>query len=245
MSKLNTEWKVGPHGRLEDLDDGLFTVAGEIVMPLGRFPRRMTVAQLNRGRVAIWSPVPLSEAEMAKIEALGEVAFLIVPGVGHRLDVAAWKARYPKAKVVCAVGAKTMVEEATPVDATFADGDDLFRDAQVRVGVAPGVGDMEAILWVRREGRASLVVNDILANVRHPHGLGAHIMARLLGFGVKRPQMPKVGKKMFVKDAHALAQGFRAWADEPGLTRIVPSHGDVISRDPAGVLRQVAADFDS
>jgi hypothetical protein len=38
MSRINDEWKVGPHGQLEKLDDGLLTVWGEIQMPLGRFP---------------------------------------------------------------------------------------------------------------------------------------------------------------------------------------------------------------
>jgi hypothetical protein len=240
MPKFNKDWTVQPHGPLEALDEGLLTVAGEIVMPLGRFPRRMTVVGLNRGRVAIWSPVPLREPEMARIEALGEVTFLIVPGVGHRLDIQAWRARYPKARVVCAPGARKAVEEVVQVDEVG----DVFRDPAVRMEAAPGVGEMEAILWVRREG-ATLVVNDILANVRHPHGLGAHIMARLLGFGVDHPRMPKVGKKMFVKDARALAAGFRAWAAEPDLVRVVVSHGDILTEDVRGVLERAASEIEA
>ena len=96
---------------------------------------------------------------------------------------------------------------------------------------------------MRRAGGTTLVVNDILANVRHPHGIGAHIMARLLGFGVDRPKMPRVGKWMFVKDKRALAAAFRKWAGEPGLARIVVSHGDVIVDDPRKVLERAAADL--
>lgn len=237
MAKFNTEWTVGPHGPLERLDEGLFTVAGEIVMPLGRFPRRMTVVALAGGRVAIWSAIPLREPEMAEIEAMGAVAFLIVPGVGHRLDVLPWKKRYPRALVICSPGARKMVEEAVPVDATALD------DPEVRFETPMGVGKMEAALLVRREGGTTLVLNDLLANVRHPHGIGAHIMARLFGFGVKRPRMPWVGKRMFVKDAHALAGDFRRWAAEPGLKRVVVSHGDVIEADPRGVLERVAEEL--
>lgn len=36
MTKFNTEWTVGPHGSPEDIDEGLISVSGEIVMPLGR-----------------------------------------------------------------------------------------------------------------------------------------------------------------------------------------------------------------
>jgi len=57
----------------------------------------------------------------------------------------------------------------------------------------------------------TLVLNDILANVRHPHGIGAHIMARLFGFGVKRPKMPWLIRRLLLKDNKALAAVFRKW----------------------------------
>jgi hypothetical protein len=240
MPRVNDEWIVGPHGPLETLDEGLLTAAAEIRMPLGNFPRRMTVVGLRGGRTAIWSAVPLAEPQMREIEALGEPAFLIVPGIGHRLDVKAWKKRYPKARVVCPAGAQAAVEEVTHVDATG----DVLDDPEVGFEAVPGVGEREAALIVRRSGGTTLVVNDILANVRHPHRIGAHIMARLLGFGVRRPQMPWVGRRMFVKDGQALATGLRRWAADPDLVRIVVSHGDVIVERPAGVLEAVAAELD-
>jgi hypothetical protein len=113
----------------------------------------------------------------------------------------------------------------------------------VRLETVPGVGDREAALIVRRDGGATLVLNDILANVRHPHGLGAHVMARLFGFGTGRPKVPWLGRRMFVQDAGALAAAFRNWAEEPGLARIVVSHGDPIVDDPRAVLRRVATDL--
>jgi len=240
MSKLNQTWTVPPHGRLEALDDGLLTVAAEIHMPLGNFPRRMTVIALDRERVAIWSAVPLDEPSMRRIEALGTVSFLIVPGVTHRLDIQPWKYRYPEALVVCPPGARAKVEEAVRVDATS----DVLDDAAVRFEIVPGTGEREAILRVRRDARTTLVVNDILANVRHPHGVGAHIMARLLGFGIDRPRMPRVGKRLIVEDAAALAKGLRHWASDRSLARIVVSHGDVITDEPHLALIAAADDLD-
>ena len=106
MARLNEQWVVGPHGPVERIDEGLVTVAGEITMPLGNFPRRMTIAALRGGRSAIWSAIPLREPEMREIEALGAPAFLIVPGIAHRLDLKPWKARYPDARVICPPGAR-------------------------------------------------------------------------------------------------------------------------------------------
>lgn len=89
MARLNREWTVQPHGQLTRVDDGIWTVEGSIVMPLGRFPRRMTVIELANGGLAVWSAIPLSDDQMARIEALGPVRFLIVPNQAHRLDLAA------------------------------------------------------------------------------------------------------------------------------------------------------------
>lgn len=239
MSKLNSKWTVQPHGPLVQLDEGLWTVEGEIVMPLGRFPRRMTVVALRGGRLAVWSPVPLDRPAMAQLEAQGSIAFLIVPGIAHRLDIRAWAARYPKARVICPPGALDAVSEAVPVSAAS----DILDDPAVVFATIAGVGEREGALLVKRDGQLTLVVNDILANVRHPHGAGAKIMARLFGFGVTRPRMPRIGKRMFVKDAGALARQLRTWAAEPGLARIVVSHGDVIEDDCAAVLERAAADL--
>ena len=240
MPKFNDTWVVQPHGPLECLDDGLWTVEGEIVMPLGRFPRRMTIAALSEGRLAIWSPVPVDAATLRQIEDLGCITFLIVPGVGHRLDIRAWAARYRQAKILCPRGALEAVNEAVTVAATT----DILDDAAVRFVAVTGVGKKDAALLIRREERLTLVVNDILANVRHPRGVGAKIMARLFGFGIKRPRMPRPARRMFVKDGNLLAAQLRGWAADRALTRIVVSHGDVIEEDCRAVLERAAADLD-
>ncbi|HEY4102773.1 MAG TPA: hypothetical protein VGM44_02745, partial [Polyangiaceae bacterium] len=79
MPKPFTEWTVLPHGALEQLDDRLMTVSGNIHMPLVDFPRRMTVARLDDGRLVIFSAIALDEQEMARLEAFGTPAFLVVP----------------------------------------------------------------------------------------------------------------------------------------------------------------------
>lgn len=236
MPRFNSEWKVQPHGALQELEQGLLTVEGEIQMPLGNFPRRMTVVGLSGQRTAIWSVIPLAESAIQQIEALGMPSFLIVPGPGHRLDIKAWKARYPAAKVICPPGAREAVEKALKVDATT----DIWDDPSVQLRTVPGIAGMEGALLIRREGGTTLVLNDLLANVHNPHGIGAQIMARLLGFGVSKPQIPHVGKWMFVKDKQALATAFRNWADDSSLKRIIVSHGDVIEDNPRQVLQQAA-----
>lgn len=239
MTKFNEEWTVGPHGDVENIADGVLSVPGEIVMPLGRFPRRMTVVRLEDGTTAIWSAIALAEPDMAKIEALGEPAFLIVPNPGHRTDIRIYKDRYPDLTVITPPGAKDLVEEAVPVDAT----NDVLGDSEVQFVVVAGSDDMESALVLRRGGRAILITNDIIGHVTHPHGLGANVMARLFDYGVHEPSVPRTVRR-FIKDPKALAGQMRSWADLPGLDLIIVSHVDPIRDDPAGCLRRLADDLD-
>src|SRR3954447_8077486 len=127
MPGFHTEWTVFPHGPVERIDEGILSVEGEIRMPLGRFPRRMTVVSLADGRSAVFSPVALHEPAMREIEQLGTPAILIVTNGFHRVDSRIWKQRYPDMKVICPPGARSRVEKAVTVDATR----DILEDADV------------------------------------------------------------------------------------------------------------------
>ena len=109
MAKLNSDWIVQPHGLLIAVDDGIWTATGTIVMPLGNFPRRMTVIALADGGSAVWSPIPLRETEMERIEAIGPMRFLIIPNQAHRLDLKPWHRRYPKAAILAPPSARAAV----------------------------------------------------------------------------------------------------------------------------------------
>ncbi|WP_139198148.1 hypothetical protein [Sphingomonas gellani] len=215
------------------------TVEGSIVMPLGSFPRRMTVLRLQDGGSAVWSAIPLHEQQMARIEALGPVRFLIVPNKAHRLDLRPWHDRYPGAQIIAPPVAREAVTEAAPVNAT----EDILRDPAIGLQPVDGTEAGEFALTVKRRDGTTLILNDVLSNVRHPNGLGAQIMARLFGFGVTRPQISRPVRRMLVKDPAALASQFRAWAAIPDLHRILVSHGDVIDQSPKETLDRVAADL--
>ena len=121
MTKPYEHWNVLPHGKLSEIDDGILTVEGQIRMPLGAFPRRMTVVRLNDSRLVVWSAIALDRKEMATFDAFGRPAFLIVPNDHHRLDAKVWKERYPQLQVVAPKGSRAKVEKVVPVDTTTPD----------------------------------------------------------------------------------------------------------------------------
>ena len=236
MPKVHDSWTVLPHEPVEEIDQGLLTVAGDIPMPLGNFPRRMTVIGLGGKRTAIWSAIALDAAEMARIEGLGAPSFLIIPNPMHRLDAKIWKARYPAIKVLAPPGARSAVEEVVAVDAT----DDIIGDRDMGLVVVAGTKEGEFALTVKRPSGTTLIVNDVIGHVRHPHGLGAQIMARMMGFGVSGPRVPRVVKSKMIEDKPALARQLRDWAAIPALRRVIVSHGDPIEDRPAAALNAVA-----
>lgn len=239
MPKILEEWTVQPHGELQEIDDGILTVTGEIHMPLGNFPRRMTVIRLSNGRTAIWSAIALDEPEMQRIEAMGAPSVLIVPNPGHRLDSKIWKQRYPDMQVLAPPGGKEAIAEAVPVDATH----DILGDTQASYIVVAGTDDTESAMVVKRAGGTTLITNDIIGHVAHPHGIGAHIMARLFHYGVHEPQVPSTIKR-YIKDPGALARQLRRWADIPDLKQIIVSHGEPVVADPGGHLRRIADELE-
>lgn len=235
MPKVHKHWKVLPHGALTEVDEDLLTVTGELRMPLGSFPRRMVVVRVPDARLVIWSAIALDAAGMDKIEAYGRPAFLIVPNELHRLDAHAWKERYPQLIVVAPPGARAKVGEVVLVDTATPD----FADADVAFVTVPGTDQRESALVVRKRGGTTLVLNDIVGNIRDAAGIGGWFL-RMAGFAGNAPRVPRVVKRKLVADADALRVQLMRWAELPNLRRVLVSHGDAIERDAPGVLRELA-----
>ena len=235
MAQPLKTWTVLPHGKLSALDDNLLTVVGDLPMPLGGFPRRMTVVRLKDGRLVIFSAIALDEPEMQALEAFGTPSFLIIPSDIHRMDAKIWKERYPALFVVAPDGARAKAEEVVQVDATHAD----FHDKSVRYLTVPGTEGHEAALVVETASGTTLVVNDLIWNVPNRAGFGGWLY-RVLGLTGPNPQIASVVRLRKIKDKPAVRSQLKAWSRLHGLNRIIVSHGDIVERDPPAVLRDLA-----
>jgi hypothetical protein len=235
MIQTYQHWKVRPHGKLSKIDEGILTVTGPIRMPLGSFPRRMTVVRLRDARLVIWSAIALNEKEMATLEAFGHPSFLIVPNDHHRLDARAWKERYPPVQVVAPQGSRAKVEKKVPVDTTAPD----FGDPNVEFVTVAGTREREAALVVRGSKGTTLVLNDLVGNIRDASGVGGWLLG-LAGFAGESARIPRVVKFNLVKDANALRAQLLQWAEMDSLKRILVSHGEPIEANPRQTLRGLA-----
>ena len=235
MTETLQPWKVLPHGKLCEIDENLLTVTGTIAMPLMELPRRMTVVRLNDSRLVIYSAISLDEAEMRALEDYGQPAWLIVPNDHHRLDAAAWKQRYPQIRVVAPEGSRKKVAEAVPVDSSAP----RFGDPNVRFVIVPGTRAHEAALVVETRTGTTLVLNDVVANIRNARGFGGWLL-ELMGFAGDEPHVPRPVSLMMIDDKAALRTQLLAWAAIDSLNRILVSHGDPIEANPQQALRELA-----
>ena len=236
MPRPFADWTVLPHGKLTQVDDGVLTVVGQLPMPVGDFPRRMTVVRLEDGRLVIFSAIALDENEMQALQSYGTPAFLIVPSAIHRMDAKIWKDRYPGLVVVAPAGARAKIAEVVKVDATNVD----LGDPHVRFVTIPGTEASEAALVVEREDGTTLVVNDVIWNVDHRPGVRGWLL-KVAGFTGDAPKIPKLVAHKAIKEKSAFQRQLELWAKLPKLRRILVSHGDMITRDPPKLLRELAA----
>ena len=229
MPKIFTEWTVLPHGALTQLDEDLWTVTGELHMPLTPLERRMTVVRLLSRQLVIYSAIALDEPQMKELESWGTPSFLIVPGDRHRMDAGIWKKRYPDVQIIAPSGARDAVEKVVPVDAT----DIKFTDERLQFVTVRGMTGHEAALLVRRSAGTTLVVNDIIGNMPADSGM----VLRLTRFAGDEPHVPlpvKYGVKEQIEPAGSVARVVRY--RRPPAHRDVAWHADRRQR-PGGTAR--------
>jgi hypothetical protein len=236
MPKIHEGWTVLPHGFLTQVDDGILTVTGDIHMPLVDLERRMTVVRLRGGSSVIYSAIALDDGEMKQIEAMGMPRWLVVPGDAHRLDAKIFKQRYPQMQVITPDGARKRVETVVPVDAVSVD----FGDPEVMLRTVAGTGGHEAALLVRRRDGTTLILSDLIGNLRRKGGFEGWLL-HIMGFGGDKPEIPTVEKMLMVRNKADLRQQMLDWAAIPDLRRILVSHGVPIEDEPAETLRELAA----
>ena len=235
MPKIHQQWTVLPHGKLAEIEPNILTVTGTIRMPLMDLPRRMTVARLADKRLVIFSAIALDESSMRVFETYGHPAFLVVPSNKHRLDAKIWKMRYPAMQVVAPEGSREKIQEVVAVDTT----EPHFGDSGVQFVTVPGTTRHESALLIHTPNGTTLVLNDLVGNIRHATGLGGWFL-RLMKFAGDEPQIPRPVMRRLVEDQVALRIQFLKWAALPKLRRIIVSHGEPIDDEPAEALRDLA-----
>lgn len=230
---MSRPWSPYHPGPLEPLADDLWTLEDDVPgLPGAR--RRMTVIRRGDGTLTFFNAVPFGPETEAAVRALGRPATLVVPNRFHALDagpfaehlgLVAYAPREALADLAPRVGARPSSE--------------LQGDAALQVLTVDGFRTHEVALLVGSTEK-TLVVADLVTNAPHGPGLVGFFM-RLVGFTGPEPKLPMPVRKRVGRDLRAVKAQLEQLAATPGLVRLVPSHGAVVTGDVAGALRRVAA----
>jgi hypothetical protein len=237
MAKSTPQWKVLPHGPITKLAHNLWWVQGSL--PNMSLKRTMTVVRLRDGRLVIHNAIALNEPQMRELEAWGTPAYLIVPNGIHRLDAAAYKARYPNLRVLAPKGARAKVEDVVPVDLGY---EDFPHDDSVRLEMLHGVQDNEGAMIVRSDDGVSVVLNDVVFNMDRKRDPLGFLVTTVFG-SAPGPRVSRLAKLMLIKDQRALRQDLERLAELPELTRLVVAHEKVAAGPEARAALRKAATY--
>jgi hypothetical protein len=225
-------WTVTPHDPIEKIDDNLWALSSPV--PGMKIHRRMCIVRRDDGRLLFYNAVPMDERTLDEIKAWGNPSFLVLTHDQHMIDGDAFRQKLG-VSVYCPKATSAKVRLRTTVTGEM---EDLPGDPAIGWDAARSTKLDEPVMIVKSGGgaRASIVTSDVFQNNQ---AVQTAFMFRLMGF--LGPKTPPMFKMLFLKDKAGLRTEMERWAATPNLARIIPSHGTVITDDPAGALRRAAA----
>ncbi len=225
-----------PHGPLQKLTENLWHVQG--TLPGMSLRRNMAIARLTDGRLVINSAIALEESLMAELEAWGKPSYLVIPNRYHRLDLPAYKRRYPGLVVLVPRGARPTVERVQRADGTF---EDFPSNEAVILSPLQGIGDQEGVMSVESEDGVTLILGDAVFDLEMKKDLLGRLFLTLMG-AAPGPRVHRLFKLMVVKDRALLRRELERLAETLRLKRLIVAHEKVTvgAAAAAGALRQAA-----
>jgi len=229
MAVCAQSWIVLPHDPIEILAPNVWRVEGR----LGKNNRRiMLLARLKDGRIIVHNAIALDDASMAKIDAWGEVAAILIPNAFHRQDSFIMQTRYPMAKVYAPSGAIKAASKATPCAGAYRDAP---ADDSVKIRDIEGIGGKEGLMLIQSDDGTTAVFCDTLLNIPPMGGLMGLALSPTGTLGI-----PRAIRWMMMKDKQALKNDLLGIAATDGLVRLIPGHGATVTKDVAARTKEAA-----
>lgn len=218
-----------PHSPIHELTENLWVVESKV--PGIPIDRRMAMVKLSDGKLLFFHAVPLDDAALAKVKAWGVPAYLVIAHDQHGVDADAFQ----KKLGLKLYGPKRSLEKMKAkfdVDGTL---EELPKDSAYELIPVGGAKHGEPAILVKSAGGASAVFSDAYMNI-----LEGGFLMRLAGF-VGPDKCPPMFRFRFIEDKAALKAFFEKLAATPGLTHLVPCHGEVRSTEAGPTLQRIAA----
>ena len=226
---MERPWETTPLDPLVEHEDNLWSIGGELPWMRG-MNRRMAIAKTRDGRLVFYNAVPVDDATLERIRGWGKPWLLVIP---HHQHMRYGHAFAEKLGVITCTpdGQLAKVQARIPSALPFSK---IELDDTMRLGTFESSKLHEGYLVVKSGPRTSLAVSDVVMNLNK-----TNLKFKLLGFA-GGPKIVFFAKVAFIKSTKLLKQELRALAQEPGMSRVIVAHGDVIESGGKEVLEHVA-----
>ncbi|MDB4970428.1 MAG: hypothetical protein JWN44_6117 [Myxococcales bacterium] len=213
---------------LQQLDANLWTLDFPLRVGGLALGGRSTVVRRGDGSVALISPGPLSDDDVAALAALGPVRALVAPNLMHHMHLAAARQHFLAAKLYApaALARKqpTLTIDGPPEAVT---GSDLHA---IAIG---GMPKLQETVFVHGPSR-TLVVTDLVFNVRMPAPWFTRLFMRVNG-GFDRFGPTRICRSL-AKDRAAVRRSVDAVLTSD-FDRVIVAHGRILESGGHAALR--------
>lgn len=192
--------------------------------------RRMTIIRRADGTLVFFNAIPLPDESLSELNRLGKPAALIIPTALHAIDAPAFAHRLGLTAFAPMVAVPGLSQRLACRAVT-----ELQLDPGMKLFTVEGFKTKEAALVVGD----TLLTADLVTNARHGKGLNGFLM-KLVGFTDDEPTLPRPVRRRVACDVPAVRGLLLELAAQPGLKRIIPSHGALVSSGAPEVLRAIA-----
>ena len=215
-------------------------IANRPVVSFYGFPysTRMAVIRLSDGSLFVWSPVALSAALRAAVDALGPVRHLVSPNALHHLFLAEWTSAYPDARLYASPRLRRKCQDLS-FNAELGDVPEPAWAGDIDQVVLHGSFALTEIVFFHRHSRTALFA-DLIQNFPPDWFKGWRgVVARLGGIVAPHPSAPSDWRSSFVnrEAARTALSRVLAWPIE----RVVIAHGGVSTTGGAAFVGRAFA----
>lgn len=203
-----------------------------------RYPTRMAIVRLAHGGLVVWSPVAVSAALTAAVDALGPVRYLVAPNTLHHAFLREWQDAYPEATLHAAPGLRSRRTDLH-IDADLGDAPAPGWASEIDQVVVRGNAITTEVVFFHRVSRTVLVTDLIQQFDRGWFTGWRDFVARLDLMVGPEPAVPRKFRVAFTDRSAARAAIGRiaAWPAD----NVVMAHAPPITHDGQAFLRRAFA----
>ncbi|MBS0278397.1 MAG: DUF4336 domain-containing protein [Proteobacteria bacterium] len=220
---------------LEPFGPDIWLAEGPVVSFYGfPYPTRMIVIRLSDGGLFVWSPIALTPALKAQVDALGPVAHVVSPNKIHHLSMGEWQDAYPSARLYASPGLAQKRKDLR-FDAVLGDSPPAVWAADIDQVEMGGSAFLTEIVFFHRKSRTAIFA-DLIENFRPGWFKGwKGWLARLDGIVMPHGGAPREWRITFKKTiARAALARILAWQPE----QVVMAHGELTRTDGTTFIRK-------